>query len=202
VLEHVLELPPRSREEVQGDERAAVVEWDEMKGGEVGRGDDLLHIEVEQPEPVSPLPSFPRGRGVRLLSLAPYDILFQAGDEASSLYVVATGSLQAISTPSSPSSPPVVLGQIQPGSVCGGISFIGSTPRGETIRASSTPTTVYEYTRECIESLLSDDPSSLIPIARAVGRQLAPICQQVTPSAAHLTLSLVTIHHTTLCSCS
>ena len=205
VLESVLELPPRSREEVQGDERAATVHWEETLGAvegldphHRGRGEPFhlpLHpVSPGQPAPVdaaqpglgpplppvsppSPLPAFPRGRGVRLLSLAPYDVLFSAGDEASSLYVVATGCLEAVAS-SSATQGGVVLGQIPAGCVCGGISFMGSTPRGETIRASSTPTTVYEYTRECIEGMVVDDPGSLIPIARAVGRQLAPICQQ------------------------
>ena len=202
VLEHVLELPPRSREEVQGDQRAAMVEWDEMKDAtHPAHPEHLTHpqrlhqstpaptalspapspssldVPGPPPSPPSPLPTFPRGRGVRLLSLEPYDTLFNAGDEAGSLYVVATGALEALSWPT-PSSSAVVVGVIPTGCVCGGISFMGSTPRGETIRASSMATTVYEYTRDCIDGLVLDDPASLIPIARAVGRQLAPICQQ------------------------
>ena len=192
VLESVLELPPRSREEVQGDQSAARVDWDETPGGAVdehSRPDALSHtrtpaLDTAQPgltapapppSPPSPLPSFPRGRGVRLLSLAPYDVLFSAGDEASSLYVVASGCLEALAPPP---TPPFVVGLIPAGCVCGGISFMGSTPRGETIRASAQATTVYEYTRDCIDALAVDDPASLVPIARAVGRQLAPICQQ------------------------
>ena len=218
VLEHVLELPSRSREEVQGDERAARVDWEEVgserPGGateadgraEMGTASGTVPADgtyrpaasaasptplppalssPAQPEaphpppsPPSPLPPFAKGRGARLITLLPHELLFNTGDDAHSLYVVCSGSLEAI-VPASPSSPVEVAGVIPVGCVCGGISFMGSTSRGETIRAGEhSATTLLEYTRETVDALMADDPSSLLPIARAVGRQLAPICQQ------------------------
>ena len=216
VLEAVLELPSRSREEVQGDEDAAKVDWTEMEGGgaaaasapqhpaaaaaaavatpgtpaPASHGSPSLSLSLtgslpspgHPPSPPSPLPPFTRGRGIRLVTLAPYEVLFSAGDEASSLYVVASGSLEAVTVaPSASSSSPTsatVTGTIGTGCVCGGISFMGSTSRGETVRAAAAAVTLYEYTTACIDQLMADDPAALVPIARAVGRQLAPICRQ------------------------
>ena len=217
VLEHVLELPSRSREEVQGDEQAARVDWEEVgteRAGvatategraELGSAPGTvpadgsyypaassasptplppslsspaqLEAPHPPPSPPSPLPPFAKGRGARLITLSPHEVLFNVGDDAHSLYVVCNGSLQAIA-PATPSSPVEVIGVIPVGCVCGGISFMGSTSRGETIRAGDHTTTLLEYTRETVDGLMADDPSSLLPIARAVGRQLAPICQQ------------------------
>ena len=211
VLEHVLELPSRSREEVQGDEQAARVDWDEVgteragvASATEGRPEQhpangtyyppassasptplppsltspaMLDAPHPPPSPPSPLPPFAKGRGARLITLSPHETLFSVGDDAHSLYVVCNGSLQAI-VPATPSSPLEVTGVIPVGCVCGGISFMGSTSRGETIRAGEHTTTLLEYTRETVDALMADDPSSLLPIARAVGRQLAPICQQ------------------------
>ena len=196
VLEHVLELPSRSREEVQGDERAARVDWEEVGTERAGASSPpaassasptpfpgpltspaMLEPSHPPPSPPSPLPPFAKGRGARLITLSPYETLFDAGDEAQSLYVVCNGSLQAI-VPATPASAVEVTGVIGVGCVCGGISFMGSTSRGEAIRAGEHTTTLLEYTRETVDALMADDPSSLLPIARAVGRQLAPICQQ------------------------
>ena len=217
VLEHVLELPSRSREEVQGDEQAARVDWEEVGTERAGvatategraelgsapgtvpadgsyhpaassasptplppplSSPAMLEASHPPPSPASPLPPFAKGRGARLITLSPHEALFNVGDDAHSLYVVCNGSLQAI-VPATPSSAVEVTGIIPVGCVCGGISFMGSTSRGETIRAGEHTTTLLEYTRETVDALMADDPSSLLPIARAVGRQLAPICQQ------------------------
>ena len=217
VLEHVLELPSRSREEVQGDEQAARVDWEEVGTERAGMAtatdgraelgsapgtipaDGTYHPAASSasptpmppalsspaqleaphppPSPPSPLPPFAKGRGARLITLSPYEVLFNVGDDAHSLYVVCNGSLQAISPATTPGAAEVT-GVIPVGCVCGGISFMGSTSRGESIRAGESTTTLLEYTRETIDALMADDPSSLLPIARAVGRQLAPTIQQ------------------------
>jgi predicted acylesterase/phospholipase RssA/CRP-like cAMP-binding protein len=189
VLEHFLELPPDSRQQIQGPVESAKLDFNEIQLAKsenniIDRKDNAVpsktantvnptntNTNTNNQSSLAIPAAFARFKGIKLLSLATDDILFNVNEEAESLYVINTGALQAYNSLNEPCA------IIPSGCIVGGISFFGGTVRGETVRATE-DTTVYEYTRPTIEQLICEEPLLLLPIVRAVARQLAPVCQQ------------------------
>lgn len=109
---------------------------------------------------------------VRTVSFAAGEIVFHAGEIASCMYVVKSGHLCAFKEGSSEDT----AAHIEPGYVVGGMSFIGLTTRGETVRATQ-DSVLWLFTTQIVEELLVRNPHELFAVVRAVGRQLAPVVQ-------------------------
>lgn len=107
---------------------------------------------------------------VRLVQLGPDEFLFQQGDRADALFVVASGDL-TVMVRSEADASMVEVSRLTEGSFFGEIALLAEQPRSATVR-SNVPSELLAIDREVISELVRDSPEILGVLLRFVRDRL------------------------------
>lgn len=171
-------------------------EWVETQPGESGVFEIPVELEIEEPTavaaptpgatpeealkavlPKTPLFSALEERHlrrliekVRLVQMEPNEFLFQQGDPADALYVVASGEL-TVSVRSEADGSMAEVSRLTEGSFFGEIALLAEQPRSASVR-SSAPSELLAIDREVISELVAESPGFLGVLLRFVRDRL------------------------------
>ena len=94
--------------------------------------------------------------------------LFQQGEEATSAYVILTGSADIVQTTD---DTVVKLGEAQPHSIVGEIALLYDNPRDTTVTSTSTVETLL-ITTDTFQKLMENFPGAMADILSSLGEQM------------------------------
>jgi CRP-like cAMP-binding protein len=103
------------------------------------------------------------------VELKPGDVIFQEGDSASSLFVLAEGKLEMAKQHNGRE---VVLGELRAGEFFGDMSFIDMQPRSMTVRASE-PARIWQLDYSALRDVYVSDLKCYTLVVMNIAREMS-----------------------------